>query len=78
NWGIVPFVVKNGEDVALNSYVYIKDVRASLLAGLKGMKAYAVNGDEVKEISVYVDDLTGPEKQIIASGCLINYYNNAI
>ncbi len=78
NWGIIPFIVRDGEDVALDSYVYIKGIRAALLAGLKEMQAYVISGDTVKEITVYIDDLTGPEKQIIASGCLINYYNNAI
>ncbi|WMJ84934.1 hydratase [Oscillospiraceae bacterium LTW-04] len=78
NWGIIPFIVKDGDDVALDSYVYIKGIRATLLSGQKEMKAYVVNGHSVKEIAVYVDDLTGPEKQIIASGCLINYYNSGI
>lgn len=78
NWGIIPFVVKDGEAVSLNSYVYIKGIRLALLSGQKEIKAYAVNNNEVKEIKVYVDELTGAEKQIIASGCLINYYNNQI
>lgn len=78
NWGIIPFIVEDGADVPLDSYVYIKGIRAALLAGLKEIEAYVVNGEAVKKIKVCVDELTASEKQIIVSGCLINYYNNAI
>lgn len=78
NWGIVPFVVRDGADVPLDSYVYVKGIRTALLSGAKEIPAYVINGDTVNEITVQVGDLTGPEKQIIASGCLINYYNSGI
>jgi len=37
------------------------------------IKAYVV-GDELKEISFRLGDLTDAERQIILDGCLINYY----
>lgn len=78
NWGIVPFVVRDGTDVPLDSYVYVKGIRAALLSGAKEISAYVVKDGAVNEITVQVGDLTGPEKQIIASGCLINYYNSGV
>ena len=30
-------------------------------------------GDEVKEISLYIADMTEDEKKIVKAGCLINY-----
>ena len=77
NWGIVPFVVEDAQDVALNDYVFVRGLRQALLTGQKEIKAYTINSGTVKEIILQVGELTGPEKQIIASGCLINYYNSA-
>ncbi|MFV0497922.1 MAG: hydratase [Candidatus Fimivivens sp.] len=76
NWGIIPFVVGDGGDVAADCYVYIKGIRAKLLSGQKEMAAYVVDGHAVREITVSVGDLTESEKQILACGCLINYYNS--
>ena len=78
NWGIIPFVVEDGAEVPLDSYVYVKGLRAALLSGAGEMRAHVVRGGAVSEITLRVGDLTGPEKQIIASGCLINYYNSGI
>ena len=32
--------------------------------------------DEIKEISLYIAELTDEEKEIIKAGCLINYNRN--
>ena len=37
------------------------------------MKAYVV-GEELKEITLKLGDLTDNEREIILKGCLINYY----
>lgn len=75
NWGIVPFIVKDGAEVPKGSFVYIKNVKAAILEGTKEVEAYVVT-DKVTKITVYIDELTLPERDIITKGCLINYYNS--
>ena len=48
-----------------------------MLEGTKEFTAYAVKADgAVKPFSVSLGDLTYDEREIIADGCLINYYRN--
>ena len=42
---------------------------------MQDIKAY-VMGSEVKEISLYIADMTPEEKKIVKAGCLINYNRN--
>ena len=39
---------------------------------MKDIKAYII-GDEIKEISLFISDMTEDEKRIVKAGCLINY-----
>ena len=39
---------------------------------MNDIKAYVL-GDTVKEISLYIADMTEDEKKIVKAGCLINY-----
>ena len=76
NWGMLPFLTdedheylsfKNGD------YIFVPDVRKAVEEKADAIKAYVV-GDELKEISFRLGDLTDAERQIILDGCLINYY----
>ena len=40
------------------------------------IKAYVIDGNNTKEITLTLKDLTDDERDIILSGCLINYYKN--
>ena len=40
---------------------------------MKHIKAYVI-GDTVKELDLYVADMTAEEREIVKAGCLINYY----
>ena len=42
---------------------------------MKDIKAYVI-GDSVKEISLFIADMTPDEKKIVKAGCLINYNRN--
>ena len=45
--------------------------------GAAALTAYAVKEDgSVTPFTVSFGDLTGPERQILVDGCLINYYRN--
>ena len=49
------------------------DVRKAVEDKTDAVKAYVV-GEELKEITLKLGDLTDNEREIILKGCLINYY----
>jgi aconitate hydratase len=76
NWGMIPFQMKGEPDAfEVGSYIYIPGIKAALDGDMKDIKAYVI-GDEVKEISLYIADMTPDEKKIVKAGCLINYNRN--
>ena len=72
NWGMIPFQMKGEPDFQVGDYIYVQGIRAALDGDMKDIKAYVI-GDEVKELSLYVADMTEDEKKIVKSDCLINY-----
>ena len=72
NWGMIPFQMKGEPEFEIGDYIYVPDVRKALDSDMKDIKAYVI-GDEVKEISLYIADMTEDEKKIVKAGCLINY-----
>ena len=78
NWGMIPFLLENPDVLALGDYVFIPGVRSAILSGQKQMKAYAVKADgRVVPFDTATGELTDAEKQILADGCLINYYRGS-
>ena len=75
NWGILPFVSEEGARLPKGSYVYLKNIRTALLQGTD-VEAYVVNDETAEPIRVSLGSLTDEEKQILADGCLINYYRS--
>ena len=77
NWGMVPFLVEDPEVFELGDYVFIPGVREAVMEAKDNFPAYAVKPDgTVKEFKVSLGGLTPDEREIIADGCLINYYRN--
>ena len=77
NWGMTPFLVENPEVFALGDYIFIPGLRQAVLENRASFSAYVVKADgTVTEFPVSTGALTEPERQIIADGCLINYYRN--
>ena len=77
NWGMTPFLVENPEVFELGDYIFVPGVRAHVLANDDSFDAYAVKPDgSVTKFAVSTGALTETERQIIADGCLINYYRN--
>ncbi len=78
NWGMVPFLVENPEVFELGDYIFVPGVRNAVLENKESFSAFAVKPDgTVTEFSVSTGMLTEPERQIIADGCLINYYRSS-
>ena len=77
NWGMTPFLVENPEVFALGDYIFVPGVRRAVLENREPFPAYAVKPDgTVTEFTVSTGKLTEAERQIIADGCLINYYRS--
>ena len=75
NWGMTPFLVERPEVFDLGDYIFVPGVRTHVLANDASFHAYAVKPDgTVTPFPVSTGPLTEAERQIIADGCLINYY----
>ena len=77
NWGMLPFLVEDPSVFELGDCIYLPGVRKALLEAADTMPAVAVKPDgSVKEFTVKLGAMTDAERQILADGCLINYYKN--
>ena len=76
NWGMLPFITEE-EHSALSfkngDYIFVPGIRTAVEEKASQVKAYIV-GEELKEISLKLGDMTDTEREIIRKGCLINYY----
>lgn len=79
NWGIVPFTIDKATDFDYQTgdYVFIPGIRKAILNGDEEIMAKVITRDgELKDIRLYFKNLTPVERQILADGCLMNYYAN--
>ena len=67
NWGMLPFQLNGAAPFGL------PHVREALKGDLQNIPAYVL-GEEVKPFALYMAPLTSDEREILADGCLINYY----
>ena len=78
NWGIVPFTI--AKDVEFNfepgDKLFVPGIREAILAGKEEIDAQVIARDGVKPIHLFFQNLTADERQILADGCLMNYYKN--
>ena len=76
NWGILPFVTSEAEKLELNDWVYLSGIRTSLLED-QPVKACIIKADgRVLPFDVTLGALEPSEREILAAGCLINYYKD--
>lgn len=74
NWGMLPLIYKEKLNFEKGDYIFIPDIKNSILEDKKNIKAYIVNKKGLKKINLKIDSLTEEDKKIIIAGCLINYY----
>ena len=75
NWGMLPFQMEEEPEFEVGDYIYIPGIRKALDGDLQNIKAYVI-GDTIKEIKLYITDMTAEEREIVKAGCLINYNRN--
>ena len=76
NWGMIPFQMEEDAEFEVGDYIYVPGIREALIENrLNDIKAYII-GDQIKEITLYITDMTPEERAIVQAGCLINYNKN--
>ena len=78
NWGIVPFTIAPETTFAFQpgDKVFIPGIREAILAGKEEIDAQVITANGVQPIHLFFQNLTATERQILADGCLMNYYKN--
>ncbi|NLL81928.1 MAG: hydratase, partial [Tissierellia bacterium] len=72
NWGIIPFTTEQDKEISNKDFIFVPNIKNSILNENDTIKAYIVNKD-LKEITLSIGHLTKEERQILIKGSLINY-----
>ncbi len=75
NWGMIPFQMEAEPEFTVGDYLYVPGIRTILDGDLQDIKAYVL-GEQVKEITLSIADMTPEEREIVKAGCLINFNRN--
>jgi aconitate hydratase len=75
NWGMLPFQLDGPTPFGLGDYVFIPNAAKALEGDLAHIPAYVL-GAVPKAFVLKIAPLTTDERQILADGCLINYYKH--
>lgn len=76
NWGMIPFQMTEEPEFEVGDYIFVPGIRKALDGDLKNITAYQVKGNEMKELHLFIEDMTSEEREIVKAGCLINYNKN--
>jgi aconitate hydratase len=76
NWGILPFTVdrESGTVPGEEDWIYIPDVRNGLLEGKEAFEAVIFSAEGEKPVTLHCGNLSKTEREILADGCLMNWY----
>ncbi len=74
NWGMIPFTTKNELFFERGSVLYIEGIKQALKNLDEKVNAKVYSNGKVTEIDLYLTGISESERDILLSGCLINYY----
>ena len=76
NWGMLPFNLDERTDFPYEAgdCVYVPGIRQAVAEGAREVRAKVLSGGEVHEITLKLPELTQKEREIILTGCLMNWY----
>ena len=76
NWGIVPFTIAQDTkfEYEPGDFVFVPGIRKAIMDGSEEIDAKVIAKDGVHDIHLFFQNLTADEREILADGCLINYY----
>ena len=70
---MLPFTV-NELFVKDGDYIFVPDIKKAVKDKLDTVTAYVINNEGTVKKELTLNNLTDDERDIILSGCLINYY----
>ena len=74
NWGMLPFLIEKGDlPFANGDYIFLPDVRKAVETKAAEFEAYVVKDGSLTPFALKMGELTDDEREIILTGCLINY-----
>lgn len=73
NWGMLPLLVTDEKRFKLGDYLFLPEIKRAVEEKAQVIRGFVI-GEQVSEIELTLGDLTGEERNILVSGCLINYY----
>ena len=76
NWGMLPFILDDAAsfDIQAGDWIYIRGIRALLEGNDESIEATLIQKEKETKITLKLPAITREERDIILSGCLINYY----
>ena len=77
NWGMLPFIAADVASWNLQpgDQLWIPGVKAALEGDAETLEATMIQNGAERTVTLSLPNLTREERDIILSGCLINYYN---
>lgn len=76
NWGMLPLLIEGEPPFEKYDSIFIPNIRSAVEEKWEKIPAYALAKNGVKEMTLSLGGLTDDEREIILSGCLINYYRS--
>ena len=77
NWGMLPFLLDAEPDFEVGDYIFVPNIKSHLRGDMSKIPAYII-GNDIKEISLNIAEMTDAEKSIGEAGSLINYNKSKI
>ena len=76
NWGILPFTIDKDTsfDYEDGDWIFVPDIRKAVETGVESIPAKVRTTHGSADITLQLSGLTADEKEIILSGCLMNFY----
>ena len=76
NWGMLPFTVKDiaAYRIRPGDRIYVAGIREALMSGAQSIDGILMQDGKRTVLPLKLENLSREERDIILSGCLINYY----
>ncbi|MBC8059488.1 MAG: hydratase [Clostridiaceae bacterium] len=76
NWGMLPFTMDSSQNINFENgdYIVISGIKAAVATGAEEITAKLISVNDNIDFKLQLKDLSKDDRDIILSGCLINYY----
>jgi len=77
NWGMIPFTMDKQDILLLEDgdLIYIANIRQAITTETTEIQGEIIKAEKRLPVTLKLENLAAGEREIIADGCLINYYN---